>query len=95
VLEDAALCVSELVTNAVRAGSTGMTLCVELTAATLRLSLLDDAPGSPRLRDPDWTNPRGRGLRIIAALSDAWGVEPRETGKEVWARLRWPALAAR
>jgi anti-sigma regulatory factor (Ser/Thr protein kinase) len=90
VLEDAVLCVSELVTNAVSAGSTAMTLCVELSAATLRLSLRDDAPGSPRVRDPDWTDPRGRGLRIVAAVSDAWGVEPRETGKEVWATLRWP-----
>jgi hypothetical protein len=71
-----------------------MTLCVELRAATLRLSVLDDAPGSPRVRDPDWADPRGRGLRIVAALSDGWGVEPCETGKEVWARLRWPALGS-
>ncbi|MCX5284888.1 MULTISPECIES: ATP-binding protein [unclassified Streptomyces] len=30
----------------------------------------------------------GRGLRIVAALSTAWGVEDRQVGKTVWAELK-------
>ncbi|MET7390024.1 ATP-binding protein [Streptomyces sp. NPDC005385] len=30
----------------------------------------------------------GRGLRIVAALSSAWGTEDRQVGKTVWAELK-------
>ncbi|MGW0736096.1 ATP-binding protein [Streptomyces sp. NPDC002851] len=29
----------------------------------------------------------GRGLRIVAGLTDAWGVRDRAVGKTVWAEL--------
>ncbi|MGH2929571.1 MAG: ATP-binding protein, partial [Solirubrobacteraceae bacterium] len=31
----------------------------------------------------------GRGLRLVAAYADAWGVEPHRKGKTVWCALRF------
>jgi hypothetical protein len=33
-------------------------------------------------------NEHGRGLRIVATLASAWGVEPRGEGKAVWFELQ-------
>jgi len=45
------------------------------------------APTPPRLRDvgPDAID--GRGLTIVSALSDRWGVERDGLGQSVWAEL--------
>lgn len=37
----------------------------------------------------------GRGLRLIAALADRWGVERRKSDKRVWFALRRPAERSR
>lgn len=37
----------------------------------------------------------GRGLQIVEAVSDEWGVAERADGKEVWFLLRAPHLEAR
>jgi histidine kinase-like protein len=37
--------------------------------------------------DPGDTAESGRGLALVAAFTDAWGVRDREIGKTVWARL--------
>ncbi|MEW2520246.1 ATP-binding protein [Actinacidiphila alni] len=42
----------------------------------------------PRVCEPGAADVRGRGLLIVAALADGWGVEGREPfGKVVWARF--------
>lgn len=89
--DDAAVVVSELVTNAVRhALSPG-------THDSLRLALVryqghlvcmvtDPADTVPTMREPDYVAETGRGLHIIAAMSRAWGWTPlRGGGKAVWA----------
>lgn len=91
IVDDALLCISELVTNALQAECSVISVCVELSAQRLRISVHDDAGGTPTVRSPDWTDPHGRGLLIISAVSTSWGVRPFEAGKEVWADLPWPA----
>ena len=87
LVDDAVLCVSELVTNAVEAGCTSVTLRVDADDESVRVSLVDDAPGRPEPRASGPQDLRGRGLKIIGALSRAWGVDPVGSGKEVWVEL--------
>jgi anti-sigma regulatory factor (Ser/Thr protein kinase) len=90
---DVALVVSELMTNALLHGSlrdrlirvrltvTAMVLCVEVS----------DPRGErvPRPRDAGGGEQFGRGLALVGAVADDWGVRPRlGVGKTVWAEWR-------
>jgi|tagenome__1003787_1003787.scaffolds.fasta_scaffold20452538_1 serine/threonine-protein kinase RsbW len=87
LLDDALLCVSELVTNAVAAGCSILTLHLSVDDHVVRVSVLDDAPGLPVPKHPRPHDRSGRGLRMVEALSRRWGVDPAASGKEVWAEL--------
>ncbi|MFE1365183.1 ATP-binding protein [Streptomyces anulatus] len=41
----------------------------------------------PELREPTDDETSGRGLLIVDALAERWGVRPRYPGKTVWAHL--------
>ncbi len=87
IIDDAVVIVSELVTNAVRAGCTSAQVSLTMHHRQLRVAVDDDAPGMPSPRQPTDRDPRGRGLAIAAELSSAWGTENTATGKRVWAEL--------
>jgi anti-sigma regulatory factor (Ser/Thr protein kinase) len=78
---------SELVTNAVLHARTEVTLAVELRDGRVRISITDrsQAPATLRHYRPDALT--GRGLGVVAALSDRWGVSAAPDGKVVWAEL--------
>jgi anti-sigma regulatory factor (Ser/Thr protein kinase) len=84
VVSDAALMLSELLTNAVR--HTRRLLLLEITIDTdaLHVAVVDDAPGSPTLRNHDPDATAGRGLTIVDSLADRWGVTPGADRKAVW-----------
>ena len=87
VLDDAEVVVSELVTNAVAAGSHAVYVALALHREWLRLTVEDDAPGEPH---PTRASPRdqgGRGLRVVDALTGRWGTTVLDTGKQVWAEF--------
>jgi anti-sigma regulatory factor (Ser/Thr protein kinase) len=85
---DAALVVSELVTNAVRHAGTEMELTLELAEGTLTIRVRDHGPGMPRLIPPAERGFGGQGLAIVARLAQAWGVVVEDGGgKAVWCRL--------
>ena len=88
LVDVAMLIVSELVTNAVVHAATPAELRAEWSHGVLRLEVLDHAEGSPpdpRIASPD--DEGGRGLFLVDALSAAWGVESRESGKVIWAEV--------
>lgn len=92
LVDTAMLVVSELVTNAVVHAATPAELRAEWADGVLRLEVLDHAeasPPDPRIASPD--DEGGRGLFLVDALSAAWGVEPSESGKVVWAEVTAPA----
>lgn len=97
--DDAAAVVTELLTNALRYG---LPEADDASPATrswpIRLGLADPGPyvicavadvstDAPALRRPDWQEEAGRGLLVVASLSDQWGFcpAPDGQGKVVWA----------
>jgi serine/threonine-protein kinase RsbW len=93
LIDDAAMITSELVTNSIRAGATTIRLQVKQNGATFRIGVVDDADGDVVPTEPQPLAVNGRGLYIVAALAQQWGVEPRPTGKLVWADLTLPIHA--
>lgn len=81
------LCVSELVTNAVRhsASGDGGRVTVAEDGDVIRCEVTDDGgtPSTPRVRD-DLSAEHGRGLIIIDAVCTRWGVTPGPASVTVW-----------
>ncbi|MER6342956.1 ATP-binding SpoIIE family protein phosphatase [Streptomyces sp. NPDC001595] len=100
--EDAAVIVSELVTNAVVHAGTDVELAYRLETETgaLVVEVTDRHPArAPRDGDtgpaPAHETPEyGRGLRLVATLAESWGVTYRRGAKTVWARLGGPEREA-
>lgn len=92
--DSAVLLLSELTTNAVNAKTTtGREIAVrfELTGTVLRLEVSDASDEQPNMRHATADDESGRGLALVEALADEWGVKPRDTvGKIVWATLVLP-----
>ncbi|MFC9430972.1 ATP-binding protein [Streptomyces sp. NPDC056987] len=94
-LEDSAvLILSELLTNAARHArvSPGREIETRYLAGPhgLRIEVHDASREQPQPRTPDLDACDGRGLAIVEALADQWGVHERErggVGKVVWATL--------
>jgi serine/threonine-protein kinase RsbW len=92
IADSAVLVLSELCTNAVRHARVPPGRQIETrflrTDAGVRIEVHDAAAGSPELRMPDPDSSDGRGLLLVAALADVWGVAPRDgIGKVVWAEI--------
>ncbi|MFJ2259603.1 ATP-binding protein [Streptomyces sp. NPDC087844] len=90
--EDIRLCVSELVSNALAHGTDpghGFLVRIETDSDFVRLEVHDSRSNRPTVRHPADTEVSGRGLLLVEALSDDWGVEDRRPfGKVVWSRFK-------
>jgi two-component sensor histidine kinase len=87
VVADAATIASELVTNALTAGSSAIELSLALRPDAVYIEVADDASGTVRPANPEPTDPKGRGLLVVAALSRDWGVTSTAGSKQVWAEI--------
>ena len=86
--EAAEIVVTELVTNAVEHAASPAVVVVTRDDGTLRLAVRDfDTAPLPDVRLPGPESARGRGLAMVAALSQAWGVCPHGDGKTIWSEL--------
>ncbi|HEV2372742.1 MAG TPA: ATP-binding protein [Streptosporangiaceae bacterium] len=87
--EDAELCVSELVTNAIACVGQGQPITLSVASDHVRVLILvwDDAPGEPVLAERGQYAEDGRGLVLVDALAEQWGVCPAGDGKATWALL--------
>lgn len=90
-MHEITLVATELVGNAIEHGSgpDGDGVEVTWTIGTASVTIVVADPSTtkpqPRFATPDAEG--GRGLTIVAALSDEWGVDSDGTGKRVWARV--------
>jgi anti-sigma regulatory factor (Ser/Thr protein kinase) len=85
--ETAALLTSELVTNAVLHAATEITITIRREPTGLRVEVADDDPQLPAVKQYDEAAATGRGLSVVTALADDWGVTRRAVGKVVWFEL--------
>ncbi len=84
------LMVSELAANCVLHARTDFEVAVSLQDR-LRIEVRDDSGAHPELQSPAPEDRSGRGLRIVQALADSWGIAWAPSGKTVWAVLELPS----
>ncbi|MFJ9152521.1 SpoIIE family protein phosphatase [Streptomyces sp. NPDC102270] len=93
-LEEAAfvteLVVSELVTNAIRYGAVPIGLRL-IRDRTLICEVSDASNTAPHLRRARTYDEGGRGLHMVAQLTQGWGTRQTPAGKTIWAEQSLPA----
>ncbi|WP_235032268.1 SpoIIE family protein phosphatase [Actinacidiphila yanglinensis] len=85
--DDIEVAAGELLVNVLLHTEGGAVLTLEVLpepVRRVRLSVQDRSSVWPRRRSPGEAATSGRGLLMIDALSETWGVEPRGDGKAVW-----------
>ncbi|MFF9275849.1 SpoIIE family protein phosphatase [Streptomyces griseosporeus] len=83
----AELVVSELVTNAIRYGTPPIRLRLIHDATTLICEVSDTSHTAPHLRRAKTWDEGGRGLLLVAQLTQRWGSRHTTEGKTIWAEL--------
>jgi len=93
LVQAAELMTSELATNCIQHARTEFELAVN-TEDQVRVEVRDSNHARPELQFPTPEDQSGRGLRIVEAMSDSWGVSPSPDGKTVWFVLELEPVAA-
>jgi hypothetical protein len=86
-VEAAELMTSELATNSVRHALSDFELAIHLSRDEVRVEVSDHGQGQPVPRSPAAREQSGRGLQIVQALAEDWGITPSPNGKLVWFTL--------
>jgi anti-sigma regulatory factor (Ser/Thr protein kinase) len=95
-VDDAQLVTTELVTNVVLHAATPLGLLMAHDDGELVVEVRDElpvdfglpAPSPPTDDDLAWVSMSGRGLVLVAACVDSWGIDVDATGKTVWTSMR-------
>lgn len=98
--DTAELLATEIVTNALQHTGGGAVLTATFTPAPgrrLRVEVHDSLARRPPPRRSGVGRPpddatSGRGLLLVEALADTWGIQTRGAGKTVWFELGWGAV---
>src|SRR5918997_1912372 len=86
LVDSASLVTTELVTNAVIHAESDAVVTISAAGDIVRVSVRDFSRTRPTFR-PATAPVGGRGLRIIAAITNRWGTEVLSDGKIVWSLL--------
>lgn len=89
LVNDVALVVSELSTNAVRHARSPFSVTVRAHGATLHVAIQDGQALLSTLPDGGLVPQPLHGLSLIDGLSNEWGFEDTHEGKVVWAELHY------
>jgi anti-sigma regulatory factor (Ser/Thr protein kinase) len=87
LLADAALVATELATNALVHARSEFTVTIVSLERCVRICVRDAAPNQWVEREASLMASHGRGLELVAALTNAWGQRAADGGKVVWAEL--------
>ncbi|MEV7808970.1 ATP-binding protein [Microbispora sp. NPDC088329] len=93
-VDEVALVVSELATNAVLHSASGVpggtfVVLVDVEPSSVAVAVADQGPALVPAMRP--LGEGGHGLDLVAALADAYEVTTTETGRTAWVRLDWGA----
>ncbi|MCH5671920.1 PAS domain S-box protein [Streptomyces gilvus] len=86
--DDAVLLLSETLTNAVQHAVGPIGLHLRRTDTDLTVEVSDHSPHLPQPRLAADDEESGRGLLLVRALADDWGVRPTDEGKTTWFTLK-------
>ncbi|GGX09912.1 hypothetical protein GCM10010353_26690 [Streptomyces chryseus] len=81
---------SELVTNAIRYAGGGPVELRLIRTSTLICEVSDPSSTQPRMRRARATEEGGRGLFLIAQLTERWGSRYTRHGKTIWTEQPLP-----
>jgi hypothetical protein len=90
ITDEAQLCVSKLVSNVIThvGHGTPATLAVSVPGTHLRIDVHDpDTRALPVLRDPSTESLEGRGMALVDAVAERWGVLLHPDRKVTWCEL--------
>lgn len=90
LVDEAQLCVSELVANVIThvGAGTPTTLAVRLNGPSLRIEVHDpDTCALPKVVAADFESEGGRGMALVGAVTDRWGIQLGADGKVTWCEL--------
>lgn len=93
------LLASELIANAIVHAATPFTVTLAVAEGVAEVAVTDTEEGWPKPGDlADLQAQSGRGIAMVAAMAEGWGVAALPLGKQVWFRRRlapgWAHLAA-
>lgn len=83
-IEPAQLVATELVANAIVHACSDPVLSLVAVGSELVLRVADGSPELPVTREATTDAAGGRGLLMVEALGDRWGVDEDGSGKAVW-----------
>jgi anti-sigma regulatory factor (Ser/Thr protein kinase) len=81
------LLLSELVTNAILHTTDVVEVTAERSGSKVTVEVADSNPSKPVVKQYERDAATGRGLHLVEALADAWGVRGDERRKSVWFRV--------
>lgn len=87
------LATSELVTNAVLHARTELDVVLRVAGEVIELTVRDHNTelSPPRIASRGTDSTGGRGLLLVHAVCDEWGVSQHGDGKDVWLRVGAPS----
>ncbi|MEU9890627.1 ATP-binding protein [Sphaerisporangium sp. NPDC051011] len=90
--DDIVLAATEVLSNAVIYGRPPIRLTLRMSGETLCAEVTDHGAGLPERRSEEDDAEHGRGLTIVEALCDEWGVRSAFDGqaKTIWFRKKCP-----